>query len=89
VVKCSKCSIFVCEHPEQAKSASKLDYCPMNIEKDVLAKATEEYEKLDVRELAHASALVESEGYMKWTRVEDTMEFARRMNTNNLYESKM
>jgi uncharacterized metal-binding protein len=52
----------------------------MNIEKDVLAKATEEYEKLDVRELAHASALVESEGYMKWTRVEDTMEFARRMN---------
>jgi uncharacterized metal-binding protein len=52
----------------------------MNVEKDVLAKATEEYEKPDVRELAHASALVESEGYMKWTRVEDTMEFARRMN---------
>jgi uncharacterized metal-binding protein len=52
----------------------------MNVEKDVLAKAREEYEKPDVRELAHASALVESEGYMKWTRVEDTMEFARRMN---------
>jgi uncharacterized metal-binding protein len=52
----------------------------MNIEKGVLAKARKEYERPDVGKLAHASALVESEGYMKWTRVEDTMEFARRMN---------
>ena len=48
----------------------------MNVEKAVLRKAREEYEKPDVRRLAHASALVESEGYMKWTRVEDTMKFA-------------
>jgi len=52
----------------------------MNVEQNVLRKAREEYEKLGVGRLAHASALVESEGYMKWTRVEDTMEFARKMN---------
>jgi uncharacterized metal-binding protein len=52
----------------------------MNTEKNVLANAREEYKKSDVAKLAHASALVESEGYMKWTRVEDTMEFARKMN---------
>jgi len=52
----------------------------MNVDKDVLRKARAEYEKPDVRKLAHASARVESEGYMKWTRVEDTMEFARKMN---------
>ena len=52
----------------------------MNVEKDVLKKARQEYEKSGIGKLAHASALVESEGYMKWTRVEDTMEFARRMN---------
>jgi uncharacterized metal-binding protein len=56
----------------------------MNIEKDVLAKAREEYEKPDLRKLARASALVESKGYMKWTRVEDTIEFARRMNFRKL-----
>jgi len=80
LVKCSKCTVFVCEHPEQAGVTSKLDFCPMNIEKDILAKARKEYEKPDVGKLARASALVEAEGYMKWTRVEDTMEFARRMN---------
>ena len=52
----------------------------MNVEKEVLRKARQEYEKPGVAKLAHVSALVESEGYMKWTRVEDTMEFARRMN---------
>jgi uncharacterized metal-binding protein len=80
VVKCSKCTVFVCEHPQRARVTSKLGFCPMNVEKDVLRKAREEYEKPGVGKLAHASALVESEGYMKWTRVEDTMEFARRMN---------
>jgi uncharacterized metal-binding protein len=80
MVKCSKCTVFVCEHPERSRAGSKLDFCPMNVEKDVLMKARKEYEKPDVGKLAYASALVESEGYMKWTRVEDTIEFARRMN---------
>jgi len=62
----------------------KMDFCPMNVEKDILAKAKEEYKKPEVRELAHASALVESEGYMKWTRVEDTIEFARKMHFTRL-----
>ncbi len=52
----------------------------MNVEKEVLRKARQEYEKPGIAKLAHASALVESEGYMKWTRVEDTIEFARKMN---------
>jgi uncharacterized metal-binding protein len=80
MVKCSKCTVFACEHPQRAQVTSKLDFCPMNTEKDILGKAREEYEKPDVGRLARASALVESEGYMKWTRVEDTMEFAKGMN---------
>jgi len=80
LVKCSKCTVFVCEHPEHASVGSSLNFCPMNVEKGVLRKARQEYEKSGIRKLAHASALVESKGYMKWTRVEDTMEFARRMN---------
>jgi len=52
----------------------------MDVEKDVLANAREEYQKPSLRKIARASSLVESKGYMKWTRVEDTIEFARRMN---------
>jgi uncharacterized metal-binding protein len=84
LVKCSKCTVFVCEHPEQAKATSKLDFCPMNVEKAILVKALKEYKKPDVRRIANVSALVESEGYMKWTRVEETVEFARRMNFKKL-----
>ena len=84
MVKCSKCTVFVCEHPEQTETISRLDFCPMNIEKDILTKAKREYEKPDLKKLARASALVESKGYMKWTRVEDTIEFARRMNFEKL-----
>jgi uncharacterized metal-binding protein len=51
----------------------------MSVEKEVLRKAGKEYSKPAVRRMAFASALVESEGYAKWTRVEETMEFARRM----------
>ncbi len=35
-------------------------------------------------QVARASALVEAEGYMRWTRVEETMEFARRMGVTKL-----
>jgi len=84
VVKCSKCTVFVCEHPQQAQLTSRLDFCPMNVEKEVLSKARQEYEKSGIGKLAQASALVESEGYMKWTRVEDTIEFAKRMNFEKL-----
>ena len=84
LVKCSKCNVFACNLPKQNRVTSKLDFCPMKIEKDTLKKAIEEYEKPDVRKVARLSALVESEGYMKWTRVEDTIEFARKMNFKRL-----
>jgi uncharacterized metal-binding protein len=34
--------------------------------------------------MAHAAAVVEAKGYMRWTRVEDTMEFARAMGYRKL-----
>jgi uncharacterized metal-binding protein len=37
-----------------------------------------------IRKMAHAASLVEAEGYMKWTRIEDTIEFARRMGFRRL-----
>ena len=45
-----------------------------------LDRALESYENnMELKELAKAAAKVEATGYMRWTRVEDTMEFAREM----------
>lgn len=84
MVKCSKCTIFACRYNRQTEVVPKFDFCPMNIKKDVLEKAKGEYEKPDVRKIALAAALVESTGYMKWTRIEDTIEFAKKMNFRRL-----
>jgi uncharacterized metal-binding protein len=51
----------------------------------VLREASEKYDRDEhVKSMAHASALVEARGYMKWTRIEDTIEFARLMGFKKL-----
>jgi uncharacterized metal-binding protein len=42
------------------------------------------YSEPAVKEMARVSAIVESEGYCEWTRVEETMQFARRMGVRKL-----
>jgi len=37
-----------------------------------------------LRQMARESALIEAEGYCRWTRVEETMEFARRLGIRKL-----
>jgi uncharacterized metal-binding protein len=51
----------------------------------VLQEASRKYNQSDrTRRMAHAAALVEARGYMKWTRVEETIEFARLMGFKKL-----
>jgi len=57
----------------------------MNSSEDILLNASKLYEETrELREMARAAAIVEAKGYMKWTRIEDTIEFARRMGFNKL-----
>jgi uncharacterized metal-binding protein len=42
------------------------------------------YEDPDIRKMAQTSAIVEATGYLRWTRVEETIEFARRMGFQRL-----
>jgi uncharacterized metal-binding protein len=44
-----------------------------------IERAWAAYQAPDVRRIAHASALVESEGYCKWSRVEEICAFAKKM----------
>ena len=58
------------------ETVSKLKNCPMNTSIEVLEQAREKYDDPKIRKLAQAASRVEARGYMKWTRIEDTMEFA-------------
>lgn len=51
----------------------------MNSSTAILDEASQVYDEPSMRSLARASAKVEAEGNLKWTRVEDTIEFAHEM----------
>ena len=54
-------------------------FCPSKVDPDIHASARALYEDPETRQIAYAAALVESEGYCKWTRVEEVVQFARHM----------
>ncbi len=74
---CHKCnSIKFCNSGRK----SKLENCPMRISKDILNQAREIYENNEEIKLATKNAsIVEAEGYMKWPRLKDTIQYATRM----------
>lgn len=51
----------------------------MNNSKKALGEASAEYEKPWVKKIAHAASWVEGVGYMEWTRIEETIEFAKKL----------
>ncbi len=60
-------------------------FCPSKVDHEAIDAAWETYDKDPfVRQVAQASALVESEGYCKWTRVEEICAFARKMGFTEL-----
>ena len=55
-------------------------FCPGSaFPADVLADAMKEYEKPDIRRITIAAAETESENYCRMTRMEETMEFAKKI----------
>jgi uncharacterized metal-binding protein len=54
-------------------------FCPSKTDADSIERARELYRDPEVRRIAQASALVESEGYCKWTRVEEICAFAKKL----------
>lgn len=54
-------------------------YCPSKVDAEGVAGAEDYLRDPFVERVARASALVESEGYCKWTRVEEICQFAKRM----------
>jgi uncharacterized metal-binding protein len=80
---CADCGVNPCSEAGEANNS--FDGCPMTIAQDELGSAYEAYEKDEAtKTMARMAARVEAKGYMKWTRVEDTIEFARSMGYRKL-----
>ncbi len=77
-LKCGKCGLYVCYTGNLEKMPN---FCPMNSEGEIYNETIERYkeDKL-IRNLALNSARTEAKGYLRWTRVEETIEFARFCN---------
>lgn len=54
-------------------------FCPTKVDPEGIAEAAGKYGDAEIRRIAQVSAVVESEGYCKWTRVQEICEFAKRM----------
>ncbi len=77
VAKCAYCGVFACYRGEVERAP---DFCPMKSLGDVLDRARNEYFKSDhLRRLAVCASMVEGEGYMKWPRLREVIEYAKKL----------
>jgi uncharacterized metal-binding protein len=81
VSQCAECGVYACR-------IGKIDVapqeCPMHAEGTIYEEAKQEYLKPETQEIARNSALTESEGYCKWTRLEEIIVFGLRSGFNSL-----
>jgi uncharacterized metal-binding protein len=80
---CALCAIQACGAEPGTREPSA--FCPMPVEEDLLADVERAYlEQEDLRQLALAAARTEAAGYCRTTRIEDTIDFARRIGAQKL-----
>ncbi len=81
---CAYCppTIRACRHGESEVRGP--GFCPSKVDDEGIDTAAAKYEDPFLRKVAHASALVESEGYCKWSRVEEVVQLAKKLGFRKL-----
>ncbi|HET8578281.1 MAG TPA: DUF1847 domain-containing protein [Methylomirabilota bacterium] len=76
---CAYCppTVRACRHGEADTRGP--GFCPSKVDEESIERAWKVYEDPEVLRIASASALVESEGYCRWTRVEEICAFAKKL----------
>jgi uncharacterized metal-binding protein len=76
---CAYCppTVRACRHGESLERGP--GFCPSRVDPEAQALARPLYERAGIRKVSRESAVVESQGYCKWTRVEEIVQFAKRM----------
>jgi uncharacterized metal-binding protein len=81
-LKCSVCKVQACREAPDTKAYPR--FCPTSEETRALTDARASYDEVETRALAQAAARTEAAGYCKEPRVEEIMNFARRLKVNRL-----
>jgi uncharacterized metal-binding protein len=81
---CAYCppTVRACRQGESAQRGP--GFCPTKLDPDVQAHARAEYRQDETHRVSREAALVESEGYCRWTRVEEIVQFAKKMGFRKL-----
>jgi uncharacterized metal-binding protein len=80
---CALCVVRACSTEPGTQQPPK--FCVMSSEPELLHQVEQKYtEEEHLRNLAVASAQTEASGYMRRTRIEDIMDFARRIGAQRL-----
>jgi uncharacterized metal-binding protein len=74
--------VRACRHGEAETRGP--GFCPSKVDDAGIDSAAAEYLDPFVRKVAQASALVEAEGYCRWTRVEEIVQLAKRLGVTRL-----
>ena len=81
--RCTICRVRACGQPPGSKRYP--NFCPSVLYPSTLEEVREMYlSDEETRRLALASARTEAAGYMRTTRIEDTIDFARRIGAKRL-----
>jgi uncharacterized metal-binding protein len=81
--KCASCGKLNCM--QSAPTSSPPDFCPMQNYGDIISATITEYrDDPQKNSLALNSARIEGEGYGQWTRVQETILFARRIGAKKI-----
>ena len=83
-VSCAYCppTVRACRHGESETRGP--GFCPSKVDDVGIEQATAAYGDPFVQRVANAAAVVESEGYCRWTRVEEIAAFAKRLGFRKL-----
>jgi uncharacterized metal-binding protein len=78
-VQCAQCGVYACR---SGSIDAVPETCPM--QGGAFPGFEELYGSKDQRRLAYESARIEAEGYCRWTRIREVLEFSRRMGFERL-----
>ena len=82
-LRCTLCAVKACTQPPNTKRLPA--FCPAPAQSEQLAEVERRYmEEGDLRKMACESARTESAGYCTATRIQEIMDFARRMGASKL-----
>jgi uncharacterized metal-binding protein len=81
---CAYCppSVRACRQGEAAERGP--GFCPTKLDPQAQGAARSRYGDPETRRISQESARVEAEGYCKWTRVEEIVQFAKKMGYRKL-----